>query len=289
MLLAFLTSSAMAKEVKDGYYGGETKKGWWWYEPIPDPNQKEAEKPLETKQDPTGPKKYPRDFSLDNVTANELWEMHPDDFQALYDTIQKKAVQYPDDEKTMKEYFIMTDMARRKALGFANASQAFLMRNPEYDMSGTIPLVAPGKMAVTKMQDEEKNRVIRDGQNDHALIYLWRPGCQFCDAQAGILKIFTDKYEWLVTKVNIVENPAAAEAFGVQSVPMILLVKKGNKDYVTVSVGVASAQQIEEKVYRGMRVLGGQDPSSFSTYEYERAGGQDVKAPLMKKAKESKR
>lgn len=277
----FLASACLAQPAtqQPGYYGDETKKGWWWYEKMIEPD-KDEEKPPGLTNEIQGPKKYPRDFTLDNVTTEDLWTMHPDDFQSLYDTIHKKSVQYPDDEKAMKEYFVMTDMARRKALAFANSNQAFLMKNPDYNMAGTIPLAAPGKAAANKMQSDEKSQVIRQGQDDHALIFFWKPGCQFCEAQASILKIFTDKYEWNIKKVNITENPAAGNMFGVQTVPMVILVKKGNEEHVTVSVGVATAYEIEEKVYRGMKMLGGEDASSYSTYEYEKQNGQEVKAPL---------
>ncbi len=266
-------------QAESPYYQMETKKGWWWYEKTPEPEEKE-EKPGKFTKDLPGAKKYPRDVTLDKITVDDLWKMHPDDFQELYDMVQKKAVQYPDDEKTMREYYVMTDMYRRKALAFANATQAFLMKNPEYNMNSTIPLASPGKVAVTRMQASEKTQVIKNGQEDHALIYFSRPGCQFCSAQEPILKRFLDVHGWTSKRVDVSENPAAAEVFGVETVPMIILVKKGNSEHVTVAVGVATAHEIEEKVYRGMKILDGADPSSFSTYEYQKQGGQDVKAPL---------
>lgn len=263
-------------------YNEETKKGWWWYETIPDAPATQKESLPSTVPDEKK-KKFPRDVTVKDVPVEELWNMHPDDFQELFTAIHKKAVQYPDDPQAMNDYYKMTDTARRKALAFANSSMAFLMKNPEYDMNASAPLASPGRGAATRMQTVETQQIIWQNRDTHALVYFWQPGCQFCDAQDKILKYFIDKYEWTVKKVNIKENPAAAETFAVTTTPTILLIAKGNQDYLTVGVGVVAASEIETKVYRGMRMLAGEDPTNYSTYEYQKEAGQDVKAPLKKK------
>src|SRR5581483_1782680 len=79
------------KEMADSL---DPKQGWWWYE-------KEPEKKEEKKESEKAPNPAP---SLANHTPEELWNMHPDEFQALLLSIQKKAVRAPTIEN-VKEYY----------------------------------------------------------------------------------------------------------------------------------------------------------------------------------------
>ena len=58
-----------------------TKHGWFWYEDPPlDPEEQEnkPEKPKPSRKVP----------SLDNYLIDDLWNMHPDDFQGLLNGLQ---------------------------------------------------------------------------------------------------------------------------------------------------------------------------------------------------------
>ena len=53
--------------------------------------------------------------------------------------------------------------------------------------------------------------------------------------------------------------------------------KKGNtKDFFPVAAGVITADEIEDKAYRAVRLLNGElAPQDFGTYEFERGGSFD--------------
>ena len=89
-----------------------------------------------------------------------------------------------------------------------------------------------------------------------------------------------NKYHWQVKRIDINENPQLEQRFGITITPSLLLIYKGSQDYIPVSSGVASMAEIEEKIYRGMRLLNGEiTPEEYSLYEFQRGGSFDVKTP----------
>jgi conjugal transfer pilus assembly protein TraF len=252
-------------------YYGDVKRGWWWYEKIP-----EKKKNVETKVKDK-PDRMP---SLSENTMEELWEMHPDDFQALLMAFQKKAVRTPSEEN-VREYYTVQDIARRKSLAFANATAAVMQKYPDLSVAADYPITAPGRNAAVSQQVSEIESRIRSAREEFALIYFFSPGCRYCTEQGAILGHFIEKYGWEIRKIDTEEETGISSVFGIETTPTLLLVYRGSRDHITVSAGVASLSEIEEKLYRGIRLLKNEiTPDDYSLYEFQRGGAFDVKAPL---------
>ncbi len=252
-------------------YYGDVKRGWWWYEKIP-LEKKEPEKKAED-----GKKRSPR---LSDYAMEELWSMHPDDFQAVLMAFQKKAVQVPS-ENNVREYYVVQDIARRKSLAFANASAAVMQKYPDLSVAADYPITAPGRNAAVSQRTEEIESRIRGAREEFALIYFSSAGCPYCAEEGSILGRFVEKYGWDIREIDAEREPAVSSVFGIETTPTLLLVYRGNSDHITVSAGVASLAEIEEKLYRGIRLLKNEiTPEEYSLYEFQRGGAFDVKAPL---------
>jgi conjugal transfer pilus assembly protein TraF len=260
MAVAMLSLSVSASA---GYYT-DSATGWWWY-------QKEPEKPVRKKKQA---KPAP---SLKDYTYEQIWEMHPDQFQEFAEALKKKAVQKPSEEN-VKKYFEVQEIARKKALAFSNVAQFVWQKYPELTTKKDYPITTPGNLARISQINEERQRVLRDNRDDFALVYFQRPDCSYCDEQSRILDWFTNETGWTVKKVNIRENPGLAAKFNVEITPTLILIQKGNQDYLPVSAGVISADEIEDKAYRAVRLLKGDiSPEEYSLYEFQKGGGFDVK------------
>ena len=188
MVLALLSVSVTASA---GYYT-DSAKGWWWYQKEP---EKKAEKP-EKKKKPANSAP-----SLKDYTYEQIWEMHPDQFQEFAEALKKKAVQKPSEEN-VKEYFEVQEIARKKALAFANVAQYVWQKYPELTTKKDYPITTPGNLARIAQITEERQRTLRDNRDDFALIYFQRPDCSYCDEQSRILDWFTNETGWTVKKVN---------------------------------------------------------------------------------------
>ncbi len=264
MAAAMLSLSVSASA---SYYT-DSATGWWWYQKE---TEKQAEKPIKKKK----PTKHTA--SLKDYTFEQIWEMHPDQFQEFAEALKKKAVQKPSEEN-VKEYFEVQEIARKKALAFSNVAQFVWQKYPELTTKKDYPITTPGNLARISQINEERQRVLRDNRDDFALVYFQRPDCNYCDEQSRILDWFTNETGWTVKKVIISENPGLAAKFRVEITPTLILIQKGNQDYLPVSAGVISADEIEDKAYRAVRLLKGDiSPEEYSLYEFQKGGGFDVK------------
>ena len=249
----------------------EKKTGWWWYQdPKPEIKNKEEDK-FNLKPVKIMP-------SITGIPDETLWNLHPDQFQELLLELQKKAVQNPT-ESTMADYTRMLDMARRKSVIFANASVLYVQQHPEYDVAAADPITTPGRVATTKQTAQDIEDKINWAAGNYGIIYFYSPECQYCEAQTPILKYFVDKYKWEIQPYDTKTDSKVAEAFNVTVTPTILIVGRKNGEYLIVSSGVISLPDMEERIYRGIRLLEGETSvENYSTYDYQTGGALDPRS-----------
>ena len=253
----------------------DSKRGWFWYENPP--QEPEPETPNEPKTRPTP--------SLRVLPKEELWDMHPDDFQALLMGLQKEAVRRPT-EQNVFDYLVMQDMARRKAAAYANVAAYVTQKHNEFDMTQAYPVAAPGVRAKTNAQQEEIAATIAGARGEHALLFFTNPACSFCTEQKQILSHFTERYKWEIKVINTGQEPEIAARFDVRITPTLLLIKKGKPDHLIVSTGVVSLDELERTLYRSIRLLRGDiKPEEYSVYEFQKGGPLDPTSVLERKRK----
>jgi len=254
-------------ENNDASFYKEKKTGWWWYQDH-DPEKKNEEEKLNLKP----AKEVP---SIADISDEKLWNLHPDQFQELLLGLQKKAVQNPT-ENSIGEYTRMLDMARRKSVVFANAQMLYTQQHPEYDVAAADPITSPGRVATTRQTAQEIENKIKWATGNYGLIYFYSPECPYCDAQTPILKFFADKYNWEIQPYDTKKDNKVAETFNVTVTPTILIVGRKSGEYLIVSSGVVSLPEIEERIYRGVRLLEGETSvENYSTYDYQKGGALD--------------
>ena len=266
-----------AMSAQQNRFYNDTKHGWFWYENPP----LEQEEQAKTRAPPI---KEPRKVSsLDSYSIDKLWNMYPDDFQELLNVLQKKAVQTPT-EQNILEYLTMQDIARRKALAYTNATMYVTQKYGElFNVNHVYPTTGPGVTARVSMQNDEIFQTINRAGNDHALIFFVSPGCGFCEKQAGILSYFLDKYGWQIKTVDISRNINSATRFNITITPTLLLIKKGQDNYMTVASGVIAMTELERKLYRAIRLLQGNTrEDTFLMYDFQKGSAFDPTSILNK-------
>ena len=218
-----------------------------------------------------------------HIPSIELWNMYPDDFQELLNVLQKKAVQTPS-EQNILEYLTMQDIARRKALAYTNATMYVTQKYGElFNVNHVYPTAGPGVTARVSMQKDEIFQTINRAGNDHALIFFVSPGCGFCEKQAGILSYFVDKYGWQIKTVDISRNINSAARFNITITPTLLLIKKGQDNYMTVASGVIAMSELERKLYRAIRLLQGNTrENTFLMYDFQKGSAFDPTSILIR-------
>ncbi|RJP85685.1 MAG: conjugal transfer protein TraF [Desulfobacteraceae bacterium] len=237
------------------------KQGWYWYQKDPEKNQRKESK-----------RKLPK---LEDYTTEQLWDMHPDDFQELLNNFMKKAVQAPD-EKNVMDYLIVQDIARRKSLAFASVMSYVDQKNQELGTQSVYPVTAPGQSALVSMRVREQEETIASGREQFALIMFTRQGCDFCESQKSILDFFINKYAWPVRTVDIDAYPDMGARFDVTMTPTLIMVDKQSGKSMPISVGVISMSDLALKLYRSIRYMRGEiTPQQWFMHDFEKGKSND--------------
>ncbi len=276
-VLVFLILFSEGAEAFENSFYQDTKHGWFWYEDPPAQQEEEQEDHQSQHETPNS------NPSLDSYSVDDLWNMHPDNFQGLLNVLQKKAVQAPTEQNIM-EYLTMQDIARRKALAYTNATMYVTQKYGElFNVNQVYPTAGPGITARASMQQDEIFKTLNQAESDHALLFFVSPGCGFCEKQAAILSYFVEKYGWQIKTVDIGRNSNSAARFNINITPTLLLIKKGQDNYMTVANGVIALSEMERKLYRAIRSLkGSTQEDNFLMYDFQKGSAFDPTSILHK-------
>jgi len=284
-LVMTMTTKTLAEDVPTpgpAFY--ETaKEGWFWYhDPPREVVEDSATLDNSTITREAGPKVFEtRNPSMDKYTINDIWNLHPDEFQGLLNGVQKKAVQTPS-EKNILEYLIMQDVARRKALAYANATKFVTQKySDKFNINQVYPTTTPGISARVQEQQKEISSTILAARENHALLFFVSQGCGFCDKQTAILTYFVEKYGWQIKPIDIGRHTTLAARFNITTTPTLVLIKDKTEQSMPISVGVVALSELERKLYQAIRYLGGDtNIDTFQTYDYQKGGALDPGAIL---------
>lgn len=284
LMVITMTTMALAEEVlsPEPVFYKTAKEGWFWYHDPPPGVAEESDSHNSTITREAGPKAFEKkNPSMDKYTIKEIWNLHPDEFQGLLNGVQKKAVQTPN-EKNILEYLIMQDVARRKALAYANATKFVTQKySDKFNINQVYPTTTPGISARVQEQQKEISGTILAARENHALLFFVGQGCGFCDKQAAILTYFVEKYGWQIKPIDIGQHSTLAARFNITTTPTLVLIKNGTEQSMPISVGVVALSEMERKLYQAIRYMGGEtNIDTFQTYDYQKGGALDPGAIL---------
>jgi conjugal transfer pilus assembly protein TraF len=256
LLLALLCLTGMVHANCDSDDRGE-KRGYWWYHDCAKTTALESV----THPDP-GPL----------PAATEMLNMHPKDLEKLLENRKEWAL-YKATPETVRDYYVVQDIVRRKAVAFTALTKYVMMTSPELNSRSQYPIVAPARKVATQIHDQQLEATINTERNHYALAFFTTERCAYCTVQRSTLKYFQDTHAWDIKEIDIGQNPIAATRFNVTTTPMTIIVERGSERWMPVSVGVESLPDIQSGVYRAIRMLRGEISPRQYLLEPDEEGG----------------
>jgi thioredoxin 1 len=97
-----------------------------------------------------------------------------------------------------------------------------------------------------EISDREFEEVVR--KNRVVVVDFWAPWCPPCRALAPIVEELSKEYEGraVLAKINVDQNRAKANEYGIRSIPTLLFFKEGK--LVDRQVGAVPKRVIQEKI-----------------------------------------
>ncbi len=233
------------------------RRGYWWKD-----------------EPPPAAEEQPKDLGSPPEEA-ALLAMHPREVEKLIEDYRSNAV-WKTTPETVRWYYELQDFARRRARAFMNVTQLVMLETPDVNMQTVYPTNPVGQEARVAQRSQSVTRRIAAERDRAALVLLTREGCEFCEAQRGVLTYFADRHGWEVREIDIGRDPALARRFATDYTPTTVVIFRDGGAWQPVSVGVETLEALEEGVYRALRyVLGETDPSQYSLQEFQQGGPYD--------------
>ena len=109
--------------------------------------------------------------------------MHPDEFKPLLEAFFKKAIQ-SSSEEDIKDYLLISDISRRKALSFSNVAALVAQKNPQLTVnSRDYPVSTPGRRAMNQQKRQNIESTISKSKDEFGTCTFLNEEAQTCELE----------------------------------------------------------------------------------------------------------
>lgn len=121
---------------------------------------------------------------------------------------------------------------------------------------------------------------VKGKRDNYGLIMFADTKCPYCETQLNILNRFVKDYGWDYKIIYVDKDRKAAEVFGIETVPAIILVHRESGDWFPLSSGVVSSQEIQERILVSIRKIEGDtQPEKWGLYKFQENTSLDPLQP----------
>ena len=214
---------------------GRTKEGWYWYQ------DESREEGVKNERAAVLKKRRP-----DNSTYQQLWNMHPDQLQAVLMERQKLAVQEPSEQNVLS-FLIAHEIAKRKSVEFSRVATRLIK---QYGLGRAAEKSAAD--IEQKSLNGDSDRALIENAGDFALLVFERAGCHYCEDQRPAVDLFSQSFGWTVKHLDVDQYGPMANQYQIDITPSIIMISKSASIGMEISKGLVSFDELEERVLEGI-------------------------------------
>lgn len=239
---------------KSPRYFENQEDGWFWYkDPVIEKKKEEEPPPLQSSPaqvDPSDP-------------LEQLKEV-----QEKLNRAQAKMVLNPTEENVLEWVKLNRENIDRGSM-LADVGQRLLWSNPQLGYALERPANNVGMKAWSTEYNKEKDSTLRELAQTHGLFFFFAESCAVCHEIAPYVRRFAEQYGFSVVAMSIDGGgladfpdsryePRVAERLGVKTTPAIFLVNPSEEDIQPIAYGAVSLSELEDRIYRLMKMPVGQ-------------------------------
>lgn len=280
LLLQVLTAWAVEQDELGVSYFEDKKRGWFWYEVIPEPASKKHARALQ----PTVPKAESSKMEKAEVPSKVTMPTEPEPLSSAWlrknmEDYLNKAIDDPSAENVAAFYYlqrVMMDKAER----FTHAARYVVMSDPQLDETVRRPVATYAANEVNHQANVMADRVLKEIAAQAGILFFFRSDCPYCHVQAPILNMLEQGYGFKIYPVSLDGqampngmfshfklDQGQAKLLGVEQTPALFLMKPP-KQILPLSQGVLSLEEITSRI-----LLAAKEASWINATQYQTTQG----------------
>jgi conjugal transfer pilus assembly protein TraF len=143
---------------------------------------------------------------------------------------------------------------------FASVWKKVVLDNPDLDATLDHPVSQYGIQLAKHIENDEKDKFIKELANEHGLFFYLKGGCKICLAFSKIVKMLEKRHSWSVIPISLdglgtpeypnarMDNGSGLD-LGIDRAPSLFVVNPQTELIKPVSFGAISLEQVEQNIY----------------------------------------